>query len=319
MAAKKYYAIKVGRKPGVYSTWDQAKAQVSGFKGAIYKSFPTLEEAQAFAMDDGEMVSGNAALDNLSKVKVKLETGKFASISDPVVKEQLPAYWKMVLTKLKEAFENPIDITSLIADRDVEALEEKYGLQLELPNAFQSLDSFDAISFVDGGGDKVGAGFESTKILFSAVFYDVKEKRVSFYRALMEKGEGFDWLFRASNVAGEELAALLAMFVARKKGLKKLNIYQDNNLPAKYFSGEFVKINKSDDYMLRLFILMSMRMLEDGQEIGFTYVPSEHSQSKTASQKKAMYEMQTFDKMKFEDAEFYNGISDILADFAKQI
>ncbi len=317
MATKKYYAIKVGRKPGIYTTWDEAKAQVAGFKGAIYKSFPTMEEAQAFAKDDGEMVSGNAALNNLSKVQVKLDTGKFASINAPAVKEALPEYWKMVLNKLKEAYEAPVDITSLIADRDVEALEDKYGLHLEDLDAFQTMSGFDAISFVDGGGDKVGVGFESTKILFSTVFYDAKEKRISFYRALMEKGNGFDWLFRASNVAGEELAALLAMFVARKKGLKKLNIYQDNNLPAKYFSGEFVKINKPDDFMLRIFILMSMRMLADGQEIGFTYVPSEHSMSKTAAQKKKMYEMQAFDKMKFEDAEFYNGISDILADFSK--
>ncbi len=317
MAAKKYYAIKAGRKPGVYETWDEAKAQVAGFKGAVYKSFPTREEAEEFAKDDGEMVSGNAALNNLRKVQVKLDTGKFTPISNPEVKEPLREYWNLVAAKLKEAFEHPIDITSLIADRDVEALENKYGLTLEKTDAFQCMDGFDAISFVDGGGDKVGAGFESTKILFSTVFYDAKEKKVTFYRALMEKGNGFDWLFRASNVAGEELAALLAMFAARMKGLKKLNIYQDNNLPAKYFSGEFVKINKPDDYMLRIFILMSMRMLEDGQEIGFTYVPSEHSASKSAAQKKAMYEMQAFDKMKFEDAEFYNGISDILADFSK--
>lgn len=48
MAKKKYYAVKNGKTPGVYLTWDDCKAQVSGFSGAIYKSFPTMEEAKSF-------------------------------------------------------------------------------------------------------------------------------------------------------------------------------------------------------------------------------------------------------------------------------
>lgn len=45
---KKYYAVKVGREPGIYRDWDSCKAQVHGFKGAIYKSFKTEEEARVF-------------------------------------------------------------------------------------------------------------------------------------------------------------------------------------------------------------------------------------------------------------------------------
>ena len=47
--AKKYYAVKKGLTPGVYLTWDECKKMVDGFSGAIYKSFPTLEEAMEFA------------------------------------------------------------------------------------------------------------------------------------------------------------------------------------------------------------------------------------------------------------------------------
>lgn len=49
MAKNKYYAVKVGRSPGVYSTWDACKEQVDGFSGAVYKSFSTLVEAEVFA------------------------------------------------------------------------------------------------------------------------------------------------------------------------------------------------------------------------------------------------------------------------------
>ncbi|MCI5622425.1 MULTISPECIES: ribonuclease H1 domain-containing protein [Anaerostipes] len=45
---KKYYAVKAGRTPGIYETWDECKAQTSGFKGARYKSFKTLDEAREF-------------------------------------------------------------------------------------------------------------------------------------------------------------------------------------------------------------------------------------------------------------------------------
>lgn len=45
---KKYYAVKAGKAPGIYWDWDSCKAQVHGFKGAIYKSFKTEKEALAF-------------------------------------------------------------------------------------------------------------------------------------------------------------------------------------------------------------------------------------------------------------------------------
>lgn len=48
MAAKKFYAVSVGRQPGIYETWDECKNQVSGYKNAVYKGFSTREEAEDF-------------------------------------------------------------------------------------------------------------------------------------------------------------------------------------------------------------------------------------------------------------------------------
>ncbi|KAF2109238.1 Caulimovirus viroplasmin-domain-containing protein [Lophiotrema nucula] len=42
----KYYAVKRGRKPGIYTSWSDAQPQVWGFSRPRHKSFPTLEEAQ---------------------------------------------------------------------------------------------------------------------------------------------------------------------------------------------------------------------------------------------------------------------------------
>lgn len=46
--AKKYYAVRVGKTPGIYQTWDACKAMVDGYPGAKYKSFTNIEEAEAF-------------------------------------------------------------------------------------------------------------------------------------------------------------------------------------------------------------------------------------------------------------------------------
>lgn len=47
-AKKKYYAVRIGRKPGIYDTWDECNDNVYGYSGAVYKSFFSLEEARAF-------------------------------------------------------------------------------------------------------------------------------------------------------------------------------------------------------------------------------------------------------------------------------
>lgn len=46
--SKKYYAVKKGRKPGIYTSWPDTQKQVSNFSGAQFKSFSTKEEALSF-------------------------------------------------------------------------------------------------------------------------------------------------------------------------------------------------------------------------------------------------------------------------------
>ena len=46
--AKKFYAVKRGRKTGLYTVWAECAAQVKGFQGAVYKGFMTENEARAW-------------------------------------------------------------------------------------------------------------------------------------------------------------------------------------------------------------------------------------------------------------------------------
>ncbi|KAI6112446.1 ribonuclease H-like domain-containing protein [Pisolithus croceorrhizus] len=43
-----YYAVRRGHQPGIYFSWEDCRAQIKGFAGAIFKKFPTAAEAEAF-------------------------------------------------------------------------------------------------------------------------------------------------------------------------------------------------------------------------------------------------------------------------------
>lgn len=43
-----FYAVRKGRSPGIYENWSDAKEQVDGFPGAVFKKFKTYEEAEDY-------------------------------------------------------------------------------------------------------------------------------------------------------------------------------------------------------------------------------------------------------------------------------
>lgn len=51
--AGKFYAVRVGRAPGIYLSWDECKKNVDGFSGPVYKSFKTRAEAEEFMGSTG--------------------------------------------------------------------------------------------------------------------------------------------------------------------------------------------------------------------------------------------------------------------------
>ena len=65
MAKKKFYAVKQGRKTGMFLTWDDCKKQVMGYPGAIYKSSGTEAEAKEYLGISGTAV-GNFSEGNMS-------------------------------------------------------------------------------------------------------------------------------------------------------------------------------------------------------------------------------------------------------------
>jgi len=67
---KKYYVVWKGRETGIFTDWAKCKAQVDGFTGAKYKSFPTLDEAEsAFGRKSGSVSEKPDSAKKASKPK----------------------------------------------------------------------------------------------------------------------------------------------------------------------------------------------------------------------------------------------------------
>lgn len=120
--SNKYYAVKVGKKPGIYKTWDKCKEQVNKFPGAIYKSFKTLEEAEKF-----------------SGVKTSFNENKNNKLNNSAKKADIK----------KEGDLKPIRSSANV----------KYFEKYIEPETIK--DDFDFIAFVDGSYDRVSKTFGS--------------------------------------------------------------------------------------------------------------------------------------------------------------
>jgi len=87
---KKYYAVRSGREPGIYLTWDECKAQVDGYQKAEYKGFSALGDAEAYLsyVKTAKPSAGRLFLDRPSNSpKRKPKTGRRkpeASATEPL-------------------------------------------------------------------------------------------------------------------------------------------------------------------------------------------------------------------------------------------
>ena len=64
----KYYGVRIGRNPGIYTDWNDCKNSVTGFKGAQFKGFKTFKEAEdyVFAPDNTSVEESSPGNEELS-------------------------------------------------------------------------------------------------------------------------------------------------------------------------------------------------------------------------------------------------------------
>ena len=103
--AKKFYAVRQGRVPGVYTTWSDCEKQVKGYGGAIYKSFSTEVEARAFVENSGLSLSDFMSAKK-SELKL-LQEVKFKSINSRPIGSSSSIQSKVSASVVKPDFTIP--------------------------------------------------------------------------------------------------------------------------------------------------------------------------------------------------------------------
>lgn len=190
MAKKNYYAVKQGKVPGIYRTWDACKAQVHGYPGAIYKGFERLEEAEVF-LGGGKMpellppeTKGASSADPERNTVQGTAKNKAGNMASPA-----PSSW---------------DWKNLI-------LAEKPCEDPEYAGVGQS-----AVAYVDGSYQHALGKFSCGVVLF----LDGKELNLA-------KEYSDPDLVSMRNVAGEIKGAELAMAYCLAHEIPELTIYHD--------------------------------------------------------------------------------------------
>lgn len=82
MAKKnKYYVVWKGKRPGIYNSWEECKAEIAGYKGAQYMGFASLAEAEEAYESNYAAYKGKKKPGYTSAELLKLGDPNFHSIS----------------------------------------------------------------------------------------------------------------------------------------------------------------------------------------------------------------------------------------------
>ncbi len=73
----KFYGVRRGRTPGVFTSWDTCRKQVIKFPRAEYKAFPTREEAAAYVSGTEKILDHTTTLSSNSTIAIWVDGSCF--------------------------------------------------------------------------------------------------------------------------------------------------------------------------------------------------------------------------------------------------
>ncbi len=139
MVAKKYYAVKVGKTPGIYDNWPACKECVDGFPKAEYKGFATIAEARAYLGIASEKES--TVLPEYDTVPGRLLTYVDGSYHDGLQKYAFGCVFLLPGHEIRVAYGNGNNPQSL-QHRNVtgEMLGAMYAVKTAMKNGYKEIE-----------------------------------------------------------------------------------------------------------------------------------------------------------------------------------
>lgn len=255
MAKKKnYYAVKNGRKPGIYTTWADCQQEIIGFSGAVFKGFETLEEAQEFMKNAGD--NGKRVIPKKEVEEKSTSTGVFGDaeldgmIDSLILNSDQKKDKKKgsggIEEKDQESFletngtnvEQKADLEAagmeaagMAADRMAADRMAAAGMAVDRMAAdeMEGVDRYSINAYTDGSYDALTKAFSCGVVLLTP--------NGRFF--MNEKYSANDNNTETRNVAGELKGAELAIRYAMLNGYRRVRIYHDYEGVAAWAAGEW--------------------------------------------------------------------------------
>ena len=214
----KFYAVKVGKTTGIFTSWNECKASVDGFSRAKYKSFFTKEEAEAFlneneVSDKSEKHSSKISNSDRSKKYVMFptkETVKTTEEYDQIKQDamsHLDALYSldMINDSMYEKIKSSIDV-SIRAKQSYQAIMEAREWK-PYPDH--------ADVFVDGSYNP-----ETNEYGYGVYINDGEKEQIIYGRGNCLEG--------GRNIEGEVMGAKMAIqTLALNNHYKSITVYHD--------------------------------------------------------------------------------------------
>ncbi len=233
-----YYAVQKGKKPGVYNSWDECKAQVTGFSGAVYKKFSTRAEAETFAGASGGYAASGSGTSGSGSSTVKSGSNVSGGASRGAsLRASSGGYGSGASAGRTSSGKTAVKVPSGPQFKSVQDVTKD-----DIIAEFSDVDT-EALAYVDGSYNVASHKFGYGGILM---------RRDGTFETV--QGAGTDpSLASMRNVAGEIHGSMAAISKARDLGIASITVFYDYMGIEMWANGQW-KANKEGTIEYKAFI-----------------------------------------------------------------
>lgn len=208
MAKNKFYAVRKGLTPGIYTSWDDCKANVNGFPGAEYKGFSSLNDARMFVGFDCEVFNHEDI--TISKPKPTIEPldlkGMITAYVDGSYNtSNKKAGWGcVILNKTTETFSGSMD--DIWGSRNVtgEVAAAKRAMRYALDNGFKKLKIYYDYQGIECWATGEWKAKKGVSLEYQAFIENARASglELEFHKVMAHTGDRYnEWADRLANQA----------------------------------------------------------------------------------------------------------------------
>ena len=198
MAKNNYYAVRIGKTPGIYKTWEDCKAQVIGYKGAIYKGFVEKQDAEDFLRGGLSASNTDVASDNNENPQVEpsdseitayvdgsFSSGKIFGCGCTILKDG------EVIAEISKAYEDEELATMRNVAGEIKASE--LAMQYALDNGYTSLSIYHDYQGIASWCLGEWKTNKAGTIAYKQFYDDIKDKlKVHFIKVKGHSGDEYN-------------------------------------------------------------------------------------------------------------------------------